>query len=459
MKKLFPIALIAAVLGLIGCDSSSTPAPLPDAPQPPPPPTSTVQVLHAVPDGPAVNVSFNGFAPPAGSELLAIDYKGGTSALTVNSGDVTVQVDGLVAGGTTTTLIPSTPATLEEGMLYNIVAIGDAATIAPLVLAQSETVTAGSARARILHAAPGAPAVDIFVTAPAADLTASMPVASLAFGEDAPPVEVAPGDYQIRVTLVGMPAMEVFDSGTITLNDGDDLLVAAVDNTTTSLAPITLAVLNGTGASEILDVATPANVRVVHASPDAGLVDVLADGGELFTDLAYPTASMFMSVDAGTYDIAVTPADDPATVAIDLSGTTLNAGESYTVIALDVLATITALVSSDDYRPVAGESKVRLVHGAPTAGDVDIYLTAVGADLSMETPIAAGVPFQADTGFGSFASGMYDLSITETGTTNVAIAATITLAEGGVYTAVARDPDPAVMMDTFGLILMDDFVP
>lgn len=412
-----------------------------------------------MPDGQAVNVSFNGFVPPAGSELLAIDYKQGTSALTVPVGDATVQVDGLVAGGTTTTLIPSTPATFDEGMLYSIVAIGDAATIAPLILAQSDTVTAGSARARILHAAPGAPDVDIFVTAPAADLTATMPTASLAFGADAPPVEVAAGDYQIRVTLVGMPTMEVFDSGTVTLNDGDDLLIAAVDNTTTSLAPVTLAVLDGSGASEILDVATQANVRVVHASPDAGLVDVLADGGELFTDLAFPSASAFMSVDAGTYDIAVTPADDPATVVIDLSGTTLNAGESYTVFALDVLATITSLVTSDDYRPVAGESKIRLVHGAPTAGDVDVYITDVGATLSMETPDAVGIPFQGDSGFGSFEAGTFDLYVTETGTTALVISATITLDPGGVYTAVVRDPGPLEMAGEFNLLLMDDFVP
>ncbi|MGI9205507.1 MAG: DUF4397 domain-containing protein, partial [Woeseiaceae bacterium] len=159
------------------------------------------------------------------------------------------------------------------------------------------------------------------------------------------------------------------------------------------------------------------------------------------------------------YDIAVTPMDDPMTIVIDAADTTLSAGESYTVFALDVLATITALVTSDDYRPVAGESKIRLVHGAASAGAVDVYLTAVGADISMETPEAVGVPFLADTGFGSFAAGMYDLTITETGTTTVVIAATITLAEGGVYTAVARDPDPAVMMDTAGLILMDDFVP
>lgn len=463
MKKLLSVAFIATILGLVGCDSSSTPAPIPDSPPPPPPPMSMVQVLHAVADAPTVDVSFDAaFVPPAGSPLRGIDFKGGTGVIELIAGDRTVQVDANLPDGTTTTVIPATPATFDEGMIYTIVAIGNVGAITPVILAQSDTVAAGSARARVLHAAPGAPPVDIFVTVPAADLAASAPIASLAFGEDAPPVEVAAGDYQIRATLVGDPATVVFDSGTVELQDGLDVFLAAVDNTTTSAAPITLAVLDGSEALEVLDIATEAAVRVVHASAAAGLVDVLADDAELFTDVAYATVQGFASVPAATYDVAVTPADMPMmeVVQADLA---LDAGASYTVIALNALvdnapATVELLATSDDYRSVVTEAKVRLVHGAQSAGDVDIYLTAVGADLTMETPEATAVPFQADTGFGSVEAGMYDLSITTTETTDVLISATITLVDGGVYTAVARDPDPAVMMDTAGLILLDDFI-
>jgi hypothetical protein len=398
--------------------------------------------------------------PPAGSPLLGIDYKGGTGKIELIAGDREVIVDGLLPDGDTTNVIPATPVTFDEGMLYSVVAIGDLATIAPVVLAQSDTVTAGSARVRILHAAPMAGPVDIYATTPGLDLTmGAMPDATLDFGEDAPPLEVAAGDYQIRVTVVGDPTMVAFDSGTVTLNDGDDLLVAAVENTTASAAPITLAVLDGSGASEIVDVNSQAAVRVVHASPDAGVVDVLADGAELFTDLDFPDFTAFQNVDAGTYDIAVTPMDDPMMVLIDAAGTTLAGGERYTVFALDVLATITGLVTSDDYRSIATEAKIRLVHGAPTAGDVDVYITDVGATLSMETPDAVGIPFLGDSGFGSFETGTFDLYVTETGTTDLVISATITLDPGGVYTAVVRDPGPSEMPGEFNLILMDDFVP
>ena len=233
------------------------------------------------------------------------------------------------------------------------------------------------------------------------------------------------------------------------------LFVAAVENTTTGGSPITLAVLNGSGSAELFDVDAPADLRVVHASPDAPDVDVLADGAEIVADLAFPDFTDFLSVPPATYDVAVTPANDPATEVIQ-ADLTLAAGGKYTVIAVDNLATIDAVVANDDPRPVSTESKVRIVHASPTAGDVDIYVTATGADISMETPVLTAVPLKANTGFLSIDAGTYDVSVTPTGTTSVAILANITIDAGGVYTAIAVDALGGGA--PLGLILMDDFV-
>ena len=111
-----------------------------------------------------------------------------------------------------------------------------------------------------------------------------------------------PGNYQIRVTLAGNPAAVVYDAGTVALADGADLLLVAVANTTTGPAPITLLVNDGTTQAELLDVATTADVRAGHLSPDAPAVDVIVNddlANPLFNAATYPVADALRERAAG----------------------------------------------------------------------------------------------------------------------------------------------------------------
>ena len=118
----------------------------------------------------------------------------------------------------------------------------------------------------------------------------------------------------------------------------------------------------------------------------------------------------------------------------------LAAGESYDVLAIGPLASIAPLVLNDDPRPVGTYAKVRIVHGSPTAADVDIYVAAPGTDITTITPAFSNVPFSASTGYVNLPAGDYEVTVTPTGTTTAAIGpAPFTFAAGDVFTVVARD--------------------
>jgi hypothetical protein len=295
-----------------------------------------------------------------------------------------------------------------------------------------------------------------------------MPIAGGAtpFGANSGPLEVPAGDYQIRATAPG-GTTAVFDSGTVPLPAGADLVVVAIDNTGPGAAPINLLVADGAGGFTIRDAATPAEVRVVHAVPDAPAVDVYindatAAGAPALSNLPYaqalPGTDSYAELTAGTNNVLVTAAGNAGVIAIPATDLDLAAGQQYTVYASGLFATIAPFITEDDDRSIVTEAQVRILHLAPSAGLVDIYVQAPGTDVNTVDPTLEDIDFLADTGYLSLAGGDYEVTVTLADTKTAAIGpAAITIADGGVYTAAARDPDPNVLNDTFGLILLDDF--
>ena len=76
-----------------------------------------------------------------------------------------------------------------------------------------------------------------------------------------------------------------------------------------------------------------ASVMVVHASPDAPAVDLLVDNTIQGTNLAYPSNTAYLGVNAGTRNVKVNVTGTTTTVInADLA---LTAGAHYTVFAAD----------------------------------------------------------------------------------------------------------------------------
>ncbi len=431
--KLTKQCLIAVLsLAIIGCgsdDDKKTTKPMPEAPL-----SAKVRVFHGSADAPKVNLWVGGSVVAE-----ALDYQESTGYLTLPEGKYDVAVEGIIPGGNAVVIGPVN-LTFSGNTDYDIIATNSVANIEPLVLADTGSLSDNSkVRVRVAHLAAAAPKVKVFVTAPDVSLSGLMPLGSFEFKETLGAVEVAAGDYQIRVTTTDNTL--VFDSGRVSLAAGKDLLIGAVPNVGTGESPISLAVLDGNNVAVLYDKSAGANLRVVHDSADAPAVDVLANNSETpaISNLAFPDFTGYLNLSAATYNFKVVGAGTLTPAVIDADVPLAN-GMEYTLLAVGALANIEPLLLTDNNRSVATEGKVRLVHGSSLAGLVDIYVLPEGTALVDQAPAFSDVPFKAETGYVSLAAGSYDVIITPANNPSTqAIKVTVDVEAGGVYTAIARD--------------------
>lgn len=451
-----PLLLLSTFcLFLIGCNDSDDD--VVDPPPPPPAAQSNLRIIHAAPDAPPVNV-YAADAILAGLEN--VDYQVGSPTIELDSGTYDVRVEAILPGDDIDVI--SASLTFEADTTYNVFAIDTVADeVEALVVSNPVSdVTAGNARVQVVHAAPNAPSVDVYVTAPGADITAEQPVATAEFRDYTAQLEVPAGDYQIRITPAGTTTV-VYDSGTVSLADGADLVVAATQNVGSGDSPVTLLAISDTGATKILDANAGSDIRVVHGIADAPAVDVIAnDALTLFDGPSFLEVSGYINVPADTYSIDVVADADNSVVAIENAEVTLEAGMVYSAIANNTLAVADLDLLTDMPRVIATEAKVRIIHASQAAGPVDIYVTADGVIDSVD-PTFGDVPYNTDelaeTGYVPLAAGDYVVSVTAAGSKDAVIEANVGLENGKIYTAVAVDG--ATSGAAPQLIALDDLAP
>lgn len=435
--------------------------------------TAEVRVVHASSDAPAVNASLGDVSQPQVTELA---YATATPYLEVPAQDYDVTVAGLLPDGSSTNVIDAPGVSLGADVETSIFAVGDVGdqSIEPLVVTAPDADPASDeVRAQVVHAsdaAAGAGPLDVYVTAPNAQLSDSSvsPLGTFEFKGSIGPATVPGGDYRIRVTPEGTPGTVVFDSGTISLAGGSDLTIAAIDNTgpNSGTTPVRLLVApEGQDSFILTDQDANASVRAAHLSADTPNVDVAVNGdfgNLLYQDVPFPTvADQYRSVPADTYNVDVA-ATGNTTPAVELDGAELRGGTWTTVYAVGLLngsPSLELIASNDDLRSVATEARLRVVHAASqvgtTNGQVDVYLAPDGTDpanVGTLDPVLEDFEYKQITDYLSVSAGSYEVFVTPADTTTVAINAGVTLDTGDVKTVVARDQSGG----GFSALLQDD---
>jgi hypothetical protein len=310
-------------------------------------------------------------------------------------------------------------------------------------------VDTGTAELRVVHAAPGAPAVDIYAAG------ISMPLlTNLAYGDTSEYLVVDEGDYTIEVRAAGADATSepAYSVGPLSLGEDDRITAIAsglLGSTDTADQFRVLPVAEGFSMPD----SGNAIVRIVHASADAPAVaiDVANDGTPEISNLERfaNTGATGVQLPADSALQVGIWAGDPLARVTAFTTPELPDGAELFVIATGLLGELPD--DADGFRLLAvGPSgsigfikqnpSVQAFHGSPDAPSVDIY----AGDALLSENIAFGdlsAPIQVPPG-------SYDLDFYATGTgpgTPAATATTPELAAGERYLAIAS-----------GFLLRDD---
>jgi Domain of unknown function (DUF4397) len=211
---------------------------------------------------------------------------------------------------------------LKLSNIFRRVFIVGLALLAALALTAPAFAQGGEdAQVRVAHLSPDAPNVDVYVNGE--PVLTDVPYTTVSSYLSLPA-----GTQQVTVYAAGDTSSPVIDVP-VELAAGGAYTIAAVGLVT-----------DGSITAQVYqdDLRAPsagnAKLRVIHASPDAGPVDVVPRGGEpLVTDLAFPDDSPYAEVPAGAYTLDVNAAGTDQTV-LTVPDAALASGGVYSAFAV-----------------------------------------------------------------------------------------------------------------------------
>lgn len=292
--------------------------------------------------------------------------------------------------------------------------------------------TADQGTVRFLHAAPGAPAVDVWVNG-------AKTVRNLKRGAITPYLDLPTGTYRYAIRVAGAPKRpnNYVLAGKVTVGPDKVATIAVTDR----VAGRGLKVRVIGDASE-----RPfgtARVRIAHLSADTPAVDVaVAKAGTVVAKLRFPKTTGYLDLPAGKYTFFVRPAGTKIN-ALTVKNVELDGGNNYTAWAIGALTPrhgefrLRALLTEDKLPTRYDRTQLRVLHASPGAPNVDVYVNG-----SVAIPnLAFGVAAPDDGTYLKLPSGATDVAIRASGalpTSAPVFTAQLTLPAQATVTAAAR---------------------
>ena len=385
---------------------------------------ANLRIANFIPDatGP-INVTLDGANFASG-----VNFESVTLYQQISSGTRAIQVS---VAGTANNIINTSP--VFTGIVnYSLVTYGSVEDPSNL-LVDDTTVDPGAGffNLRVVNAATASTTVDVYVTAPGADLNAAAPnAAAVGVGTISPFVNLAVGNYEIRITQGGTKNV-IYDTQPQTFTEHTSVETVVYTRESSTLVGMTLVNLDSTGTS----ITTPnllAQFKVINGSSVPSPLNVFVNQNLLLSNIPFGGASSYQKTLAGAPSVAVEATATPGATLLTIMPN-LGSGTDSSILFTGPAGALKALVLSDqNLPPVPIRARVRFVNGTTDVSALDVFVnfSKLIAGLAMNSA-ASGLEFAADPDAGT--NYEFDFNVAGTSQPSLKLPA-VTLFGGKVYT-------------------------
>jgi hypothetical protein len=155
----------------------------------------------------------------------------------------------------------------------------------------------------------------------------------------------------------------------------------------------------------------------------------LGYGGTTPSSLPSPATANYSAILTGARTLVLKRTADTAVVVGTINFTVAD-GLDYTVYGTGGaggVATTSFVTTDANPVPTSSQVELRIVNMSPSAGALDVFVTASGADLSAATPTVANLTYQTASPYVVFAPGTYQVTAVPAGTLPAARATSVVL--------------------------------
>lgn len=190
-----------------------------------------------------------------------------------------------------------------------------------------------------------------------------------------------------------------------------------------TLALLTIAALSGCQSISM----NSAQLRVIDASPDSGIIDSYQNSSALAYNLGFGTMTSYVPIVPGSSTLVAAKAGTRQTLVANSD--TLLPGQQYTEIIGSSLVNLQQAVFLDQSTPApSGQVALRFIHEASRSAAVDVYLVPKSGRLTTTSPLAIDLNFGNNSGYINIPEGTYAINVVPTGT--LPTPSTVTLLNG-----------------------------